>query len=168
MRHNSASFARERSDLGHRSGGGAASKTSQSARVNEAAPRGPQERLGSLSRAISVDAAYSGDGGQWRPPVLTSPASVPFLFRDVHCSLCVFTLTPIPSLTVRLFLLLIFRFRLLLSDIAWVDCGCGFLTLIATLCQFVCRVQCCTVHINITHYYHRPDCRYFCVSSLHG
>ena len=108
MRHNSASFARERSDLGHRSGGGAATRTSQSARVNEAAPRGPQERLGSLSRAISVDAAYSGDGGQWRPPVLTSPASVPFLFRDVHCSLYVFTLTPIPSLTVRLFLLLIY------------------------------------------------------------
>ena len=51
--------AREKSDLGS-----AASRYGGRARVNEAAPRGPQDRLGSLSRAISIDSSYSE--GQWR------------------------------------------------------------------------------------------------------
>ena len=51
--------AREKSDLGS-----SASRYGGRARVNEAAPRGPQDRLGSLSRAISIDSPYSE--GQWR------------------------------------------------------------------------------------------------------
>ena len=46
---------REKSDLCSRSKYEVGSR-----RVNEAAPRGPQDRLGSLSRAISVDAYPEG------------------------------------------------------------------------------------------------------------
>ena len=47
---------REKSDLCSRS----KYEAGVSRRVNEAAPRGPQDRLGSLSRAISVDAYPEG------------------------------------------------------------------------------------------------------------